>query len=108
METIFPEYKQNIVLGNGLLQIDPMSYTVLYENNEIELAPREFEVLYFLAQKPRWVIPKRNIYYSVWGMCHGEDIPNKTVEHVIWKIRQKMGEDIIETLINVGYRLKKM
>lgn len=28
--------------------------------------------------------------------------------YVVWKIRKKMGHDIIETLINVGYRLKKM
>lgn len=27
---------------------------------------------------------------------------------VIWKIRKKMGHDIIETLVNVGYRLKKL
>ena len=27
---------------------------------------------------------------------------------VIWKIRKKMGYDIIETLVNVGYRLKKL
>ncbi|NDO28190.1 hypothetical protein FMM82_07815 [[Clostridium] clostridioforme] len=72
-----------------------------------------------MAQKPNWIIPKRNIYYSVWGTTYcGDHIPYKTVEHVVWmsipggftvwKIRKKMGHDIIETLVNVGYRLKKM
>ena len=80
-----------------------------YEEKEISLAPREFEVLYLLAQRPNWVIPKKNIYCSVWGSNYYDDqIPYKTVEHVVWKIRKKMGHDIIETLINVGYRLKKM
>ena len=106
---IFPEYKSEIVLGNGKFQLDPMSYTVIYEGKEISLAPREFEVLYLLAQRPNWVIPKKNIYCSVWGSNYYDDqIPYKTVEHVVWKIRKKMGHDIIETLINVGYRLKKM
>lgn len=89
--------------------LDPMSYTVIYEGKEISLAPREFEVLYLLAQRPNWVIPKKNIYCSVWESNYYDDqIPYKTVEHVVWKIRKKMGHDIIETLINVGYRLKKM
>ena len=103
MQNIFPEYKSEIVLGNGKFQLDPMSYTVIYEGKEISLAPREFEVLYLLAQRPNWVIPKKNIYCSVWGSNYYDDqIPYKTVEHVVWKIRKKMGYDIIETLINVG------
>lgn len=82
---------------------------VIYEGKEIDLTPREFEVLYLLAQRPNWVIPKKNIYCSIWGSNYYDDqIPYKTVEHVVWKIRKKMGHDIIETLINVGYRLKKM
>ena len=79
------------------------------KKKEINLSPREFEVLYLLAQRPNWVIPKKNIYCSVCGSNYYDDqIPYKTVEHVVWKIRKKMGRDIIETLINVGYRLKKM
>lgn len=109
MQNVFPEYRPAIILGDGKLQLDSMAYSVIYEGDEINLAPREFEVLYLLAQKPNWVIPKKNIYYSVWGTNYYDDqIPYKTVEHVVWKIRKKMGRDIIETLINVGYRLKKM
>lgn len=56
-----------------------------------------------------WVMPKTNIYHSVWGIYyHDDQIPYRTVEYVIWKIRKKMGHDIIETLVNVGYRLKKL
>ena len=109
MKYVFPEYKENVVLGDGKLQLNPMSYQVIYEGKEIDLTPREFEVLYLLAQRPYCVIPKKNIYCSVWESNYYDDqIPYKTVEHVVWKIRKKMGHDIIETLINVGYRLKKM
>lgn len=109
MQNVFPEYKSEIILGNGKFQIDPMAYNVIYEGKQIGLTPREFEVLYFLAQKPNWVIPKKNIYHSVWGIhYHDDQIPYRTVEYVIWKIRKKMGHDIIETLVNAGYRLKKL
>ena len=40
MRNVFPEYKSEIVLGNGKFQLDPMSYTVIYEGKEISLAPR--------------------------------------------------------------------
>ena len=46
MKYVFPEYKENVVLGNGKLQLNPMSYQVIYEGKEIDLTPREFEVLY--------------------------------------------------------------
>ena len=39
MQNIFPEHKSEIVLGNGKFQLDPMSYTVIYEEKEISLAP---------------------------------------------------------------------
>ena len=84
MKYVFPEYKENVVLGNGKLQLNPMSYQVIYEGKEIDLTPREFEVLYLLALKPNWVMPKTNIYHSVWGIhYHDNQIPYRTVEYVI-------------------------
>ena len=31
MKYVFPEYKENVVLGDGKLQLNPMSYQVIYE-----------------------------------------------------------------------------
>ena len=39
MKYVFPEYKENVVLGNGKLQLNPMSYLVIYEGKEIDLTP---------------------------------------------------------------------
>lgn len=65
MQNVFPEYKSEIILGNGKFQIDPMAYNVIYEGKQIGLTPREFEVLYFLAQKPNWVIPKKYLSFCM-------------------------------------------
>ena len=35
MKYVFPEYKENVVLGNGKLQLNPMSYQVIYEGKDI-------------------------------------------------------------------------
>lgn len=48
---------------------------------------------------------------STWNyFCKKREIPKVQAAYgnVIWKIRKKMGHDIIETLVNVGYRLKKL
>ncbi|MFR3948949.1 MAG: hypothetical protein ACLTZM_18985 [Ruminococcus sp.] len=35
-------------------------------------------------------MPKTNIYHSVWGIYyHDDQIPYRTVEYVIWKIRKR-------------------
>ncbi|SCJ24228.1 Probable transcriptional regulatory protein YedW [uncultured Ruminococcus sp.] len=89
MKYVFPEYKENVVLGNGKLQLNPMSYQVIYEGKEIDLTPREFEVLYLLALKPNWVMPKTTIYHSVWGIhYHDDQIPYRTVEYLYMNILQ--------------------
>ena len=67
MKYVFPEYKENVVLGNGKLQLNPMSYQVIYEGKEIDLTPREFEVLYLLALKPKLGNAKRKIFIILYG-----------------------------------------
>lgn len=37
MRNVFPEYKSDVILGNGELQLDPMSYNVFYKKREINL-----------------------------------------------------------------------
>ena len=66
MKYVFPEYKENVVLGNGKLQLNPMSYQVIYEGKDIDLTPREFEVLYLLALKPNWVVIP--IFITLYGL----------------------------------------
>lgn len=41
MKYVFPEYKENVVLGNGKLQLNPMSYQVIYEGDySVRFVPR--------------------------------------------------------------------
>ncbi len=109
MKYVFPEYKRECSVGQREITVKSNVLSGYLRRKGDRPDTQEFEVLYLLALKPNWVMPKTNIYHSVWGIhYHDDQIPYRTVEYVIWKIRKKMGHDIIETLVNVGYRLKKV
>ena len=38
MRNVFPEYKSDVILGNGELQLDPMSYNVFYKRDKFVTA----------------------------------------------------------------------
>lgn len=95
--------KDELILGNGQLRLNPMEYSVMYNNREISLSPREFELLYALAKHPGWIYSKEMLYEILWGV--NGNVPTHTLENFVYKIRKKMGVDIIETVYTVGYRL---
>lgn len=92
------------VIQAGDLYIDPQRYIVKLSETEIKLDPKEFDVLYFLAQYPNWVLSAGQIYEAVWKenmVKSGEVI----VYNVICKIRKKLKRpEIIENVRGRGYR----
>ena len=73
------------------------------DGNALELYPKEFDVLYYLAMHPDWVLSAEQIYQAVWhDSIYG-------CEHVIYntisQIRKKLNmPDVIKTVRNRGYR----
>ena len=66
MRNVFPEYKSDVILGNGELQLDPMSYNVFYKKREINLSPREFESSVSFSPKTKLGYPKEE--YLLFGL----------------------------------------
>lgn len=58
--------KRHPVIQRGSLIIDPQRYIVTLAGGEISLYPKEFDVLYLLAQYPGWVLSSEQIYGAVW------------------------------------------
>ena len=85
----------SIIQGSGII-IDPRRFLVIINDEEYELYPKEFDVLYYLAQHPGWVLSAEQIYQAVWhDNLYG-------CEHVIYntvsQIRKKLNmPDIIKT-----------
>lgn len=100
--------KGSIQVGN--LKILPLSRQVLVGEKEVELANKEFELLYFLASNPNIVFSKDALFDRIWGMDALGD--TATVAVHINRIRDKIGTDetnlkLIETVWGAGYRFRK-
>lgn len=91
------------------LKVDRERYVVLRikpdgKEEEIRLPRKEFELLYFLISNPGKVFSRQDLLNQVWG----EDVfvVDRTVDVHVRKIRERLGEEYIETVKGVGYRFK--
>ena len=92
------------VLRVGDVLIDKVQFLVKYHNQEIILAKKEFELLALLASRPGRVFLRHEILNQVWGS--DVIVGDRTIDVHIRKIREKLGDDYIETVKGVGYRFK--
>ena len=88
------------------LVIFPKSRYVEIQGVEVHFTRFEFDVLLFLAQHPRQVLTRKQIYEAVW-----DDIPvsvDAKVECMIYSIRKKLraytDRKYIRTVWGVGYK----
>ncbi len=91
------------------LSLDEQSFTVLVNDNEVQLTKREFQILALLVAHPKRVFTKQDIYDCAWNEIYiGED---KTINVHISNIRKKLKEytdtEFIETVWGIGYKLAK-
>jgi DNA-binding response OmpR family regulator len=99
--------KKDIVMNN--ISIESATRRVLVNGTEIELANKEFELLYFLASNPLKVFDKAAIYDKIWGEDVYGDLNTVTVH--INRLREKIerarsGSDYIQTVRGAGYRFR--
>lgn len=87
------------------LVINRERYLVLRGTKEFQLPRKEFEVLHFLASRKGKVIDRQTLLNKVWGP--NVFVIDRTVDVHIRKIREKLGEQYIETVKGVGYRFKE-
>jgi len=90
----------NISFPNMLIDVE--EYKVTYEDREIVLPRKEFELLYLLASKPGKVHKRQKIMEAVWGS--DVVVGDRTIDVHIRKLREKIGEDYFKTVKGVGYK----
>jgi len=74
----------------GGLVIDARSRTVALDGGTLDLSPKEFDLLYYLAERAGEVIGKRELLAEVWHQPYGG--ADRTVDvHLHW-LRRKLGE----------------
>jgi DNA-binding response OmpR family regulator len=92
----------------GELEVDSASRVAQLAGEELELSPKEFDVLRYLAERAGEVVSKRELLAEVWRQPYGGG--EKTVDvHISW-LRKKLGESaaeprFIQTVFGVGVKL---
>lgn len=95
------------VLTFPSLVIDTNSYKVLYKDEEVKMPPKEFELLYYLANNKNKVFTREQLLCEVWGYDYPGD--SRTVDVHIKRLREKLNKGEkwqIETVWGVGYKFE--
>jgi len=92
----------------GDLQIDLLARRVSRDGREIELRPREFTLLEYLARNADRVVAKTMILSQVWG--YQFDPQTNVVDVLVSRLREKIdrpfGRPLLHTVRGVGYVLR--
>ena len=87
------------------LSINLDNYSVNYMGKNVDMPPKELELLYFLASAPNQVFTREQLLDNIWGYEYIGD--TRTVDVHIKRIREKIKDHIhwnIETVWGIGYK----
>lgn len=90
----------------GDLSIDPVARKVWRSGKQIELSPRETDLIVFFASNPGRVFTRSAVRRGVWG---DEFLEERSVDVHIRRLREKIGDDALEpryimTVWGIGYK----
>jgi len=92
-------------LEAGPLRVDLDAHVATCAGERLDLTPREFDLLAFLARNPGRALTRDELLRKVWGYDYvGE---TRTVDVHVRRLRAKLGErhEMIETVLGAGYKL---
>ncbi|MFD4638886.1 response regulator transcription factor [Lentzea sp. NPDC058436] len=90
--------------AHGRVRIDRRGRRVHLDGGEVELTPKEFDLLAFLAEDPGAVFTREQIMEAVWD--ENWFGPTKTLDVHVGVLRRKLGDAAsLETVRGVGFRL---
>lgn len=99
---------ENELITYDNLKVDFSNYSVICNNVEIDMPPKEIELLFFLASHPNKVFTREQLLEQVWGFDYFGD--SRTVDVHIKRIREKVSVDNaswqIKTVWGVGYKFE--
>jgi DNA-binding response OmpR family regulator len=91
-------------LSVGDYRIDLTERRVHQGDQEIHLTRTEFDLLAFLAGRPRAAVPRETLLEHVWGWA--SEVETRTVDSHVKALRRKLGSELIRTVHGVGYALE--
>ena len=89
------------------LVINLTNYSVTYMGHQIDMPPKELELLYFLAASPNQVFTREQLLDHIWGYEYIGD--TRTVDVHIKRLREKIKDNpnwALSTVWGIGYKFE--
>lgn len=89
------------------LTINLTNYAVTYNGHQIDMPPKELELLYFLASSPNQVFTREQLLDNIWGYEYIGD--TRTVDVHVKRLREKIKDNAswsIATVWGIGYKFE--
>lgn len=96
----------HVVFEKEGLRVDMTAYKVSINDIQIDMAPKEYELLFFLIRNKNIATPREKILTEVWGYDYCGD--DRTLDTHMKLLRRSLGEygKSIVTLRGLGYRFE--
>ena len=94
------------IFEKGGFFADMTAYKIYIDGEHVELAPKLYDLLFFLIRNKNIAVPREKILADVWGFdYYGDD---RTLDTHMKLLRKAMGPyaDYIKTLRGLGYRFE--
>jgi len=95
---------QETVLRAGAISLDIRTRRATVDDTEVDLTAREFTVLETFMRHPGQMLSREQLLSHVWGYDY--DPGSNVVDVYIGYLRRKLGDDVIQTVRGMGYRLR--
>lgn len=101
--------KKSNTLSCGELTLNTEENTVMFKEKSISLTAKELQLLQLFMENPKKTFTKANLYESVWNdvYYYEDNTINVHVSNLRGKLKKTTGNDYIETVWGIGYRLKE-
>ncbi|MCL2124585.1 MAG: response regulator transcription factor [Oscillospiraceae bacterium] len=96
----------HIIYQKSGLLIDITAYKVYIDEEQIELSPKLYDILFFLVRNKNIAIPRERMLTEIWGYDYFGD--DRTLDTHMKLLRKALGPyaDCIKTLRGLGYRFE--
>lgn len=92
------------ILSHGPVSIDRGRHEVTVDGQDVQLAPKEFDLLWALLEERGHVLTRDQLLERVWGYTFAGD--TRTVDVHVRQLRRKLGDACpIVTVWGVGYKV---
>ena len=92
----------SINIKDIIINIDAKSVTK--DNQELELAQKEYELLLFLAKNKNKIVSNSMIEEQLWN--NEEYINSNVIQVTIYNLRKKLGKEFIKSSRGLGYKIE--